>query len=199
MTTNTLAAVQAPLLVIFAGLFLAIFLLSRRQKAAYAGLPPGPGPHWLTGNIIPQQYSWRHFADLTKQYGGVFTIWHGRTPLVVVGTVEAAEELLERQAAYTGDRPRQVVADEVHRCLLGAKAGDDPERRSSLKALALCSSATTTDGDACARQYTYTLSLPSLATTSRCKNVLRRTSSATSCASPMNISMRPKSMQPAWS
>jgi hypothetical protein len=93
-------------------------------------LPPSVPSHWLTGTTIPQPYSWRHFEKCvrtrslrcpaitfphrwSKEYGPVFTVRIGRTPLVVVNGYDAAYELLEKQANVTADRPRQVVADEV--------------------------------------------------------------------------------------
>lgn len=125
-----------------ASALLATFILAAaaevRQRRLRKLLPPGPAPHWLRGNPVPALYSWRNLGDVAHRYGGVAAVWQGRTPLVVVGSVEAAEDLyvaeatrvstadshrLEKHAAQTADRPRQVVADEVlsrgHRVLLG--------------------------------------------------------------------------------
>ena len=112
--------IPVPYIVGVAAVVFICVAISRALAQDTEGLPPGPKPHWLFGNEIPQQYSWRYFAQLTEQYGGVFTIWQGRKPLVVVGTVDAADELMEKQAAFTADRPRQVVADEVRCSLLAS-------------------------------------------------------------------------------
>ena len=75
-------------------IFIYACLSRRRTQAKYALLPPGPKPHWLLGNELPNKYPWRYFDRLTKQYEdhggeGCVTIWQGQTPLVIVGRVSA--------------------------------------------------------------------------------------------------------------
>ena len=53
-------------------------------------LPPGPTPVPLFGNkepadVHPGLVAW--YADLRKQYGDVFTVYHGTRPTVVGKTV----------------------------------------------------------------------------------------------------------------
>jgi hypothetical protein len=72
---------------------------------------------------------------MTNEYGPIFTLWlvrhifrlpnlrstvfrtlfgQGSKPLFVVGTFEAANDILERRgAAATADRPRSIMAGEV--------------------------------------------------------------------------------------
>lgn len=74
--------------------FLYIWHARPCAQTKYARLPPGPKPHWLLGNTLPNKYPWRYFEELTKQYGdhggeGCITLWQGQTPLVVVGRVAA--------------------------------------------------------------------------------------------------------------
>lgn len=74
--------------------FLYIWHTRPCAQTKYARLPPGPKPHWLLGNTLPNKYPWRYFEELTKQYGdhggeGCITLWQGQTPLVVVGRVAA--------------------------------------------------------------------------------------------------------------
>lgn len=90
MTTQLLG----PLALILAGALLYLRLIRPCAQAKYARLPPGPKPHWLLGNELPNKYPWRYFEQLTKEYGdqggeGCITIWQGQTPLVVVGRVAA--------------------------------------------------------------------------------------------------------------
>ncbi|GHJ87894.1 hypothetical protein NliqN6_4296 [Naganishia liquefaciens] len=102
------------------GVVVSIFLYTywnrRCTRAKYARLPPGPKSHWLLGTKLPKKYPWRYFEDLTRQYGdhggeGCVTIWQGQTPLVIVGRVAAAQELLEKNAAATADRPRSIAGN----------------------------------------------------------------------------------------
>ena len=79
-----------------------VFLAAQHFLAFDKRLPPGPKPHWLWGNKIPEPYSWRHFESWSKQYGPVFTVYPtGRKPLVVVNSVHAANELLEKAGNVT--------------------------------------------------------------------------------------------------
>jgi hypothetical protein len=111
MGMGALDILAACLAVVASGLLAVNFLRQDRR-----GLPPGPKPHILTGNRLPATYPWRHYEKLAKEYGPIFTIWQGRKPLVVIGSCEAADALLEKRAAATADRPRSVVAGEVWRC-----------------------------------------------------------------------------------
>ncbi|KAM0753441.1 cytochrome P450 [Meredithblackwellia eburnea MCA 4105] len=86
---------------------IALILLAAPNRK-YASLPPGPKPG-LFGNKIPLPYAWRYFERLTHQYGPVCTVWLGRNPLVIVGTYEAAQEILEKQSNITSDRPTQTI------------------------------------------------------------------------------------------
>ncbi|KAM0755438.1 cytochrome P450 [Meredithblackwellia eburnea MCA 4105] len=88
------------------------FILFASPSKKYANLPPGPKPG-LFGNNIPQPYAWRYFEKLTHQYGSVCTVWLGRSPLVIVGTYEAAQEILEKQSNITSDRPTSIMAGET--------------------------------------------------------------------------------------
>ena len=81
------------LVLIAAGALAAGLFLELRRRQLRALLPPGPKPHWLRGNALPARYSWRALADIARQFGGVATVWQGRTPIVVVGSVEAADYL----------------------------------------------------------------------------------------------------------
>lgn len=93
-----------PLLALLFALPLLFLLRRRLSTSTRPPLPPGPPPGWF-GNTIPQPFSWRFFEDWTKEYGDVFTVWIGRTPMVVVGSYRASMELLEAQSALTADRP----------------------------------------------------------------------------------------------
>ncbi|KZT41168.1 cytochrome P450 [Sistotremastrum suecicum HHB10207 ss-3] len=86
------------------------FRFGRRNESA---LPPGPVGHWLLGNEIPKPYAWRKFTEYTKQYGPVFSLRLGRQILVVIGTYQAAVDVMEKQGALLADRPRSIAAGEI--------------------------------------------------------------------------------------
>ena len=87
------------------GVLAAAAFLEVKQRRLRAFLPPGPKPHWLRGTALPSTYSWRALAEIAHQFGGVATVWQGRTPLVVVGSVEAADYLCVRlRSRPTTDR-----------------------------------------------------------------------------------------------
>lgn len=54
-----------------------VLYFEARQRRLRALLPPGPKPHWLRGNVLPAQYSWRALADIAHSHGGVATVWTG--------------------------------------------------------------------------------------------------------------------------
>ncbi|KAJ7888809.1 cytochrome P450 [Mycena leptocephala] len=102
----------------------ALFVL-RPKKAK--DLPPGPG-NWLVGNRnqVPPQKPWRWFKDLNDQYGPVVYLQMGRTPTVVVGTAQAAWEILEKKSPVTSSRPRFIMAQILSNNMRGLMSGNDP-------------------------------------------------------------------------
>ncbi|KAJ6560734.1 cytochrome P450 [Mycena sp. CBHHK59/15] len=79
-------------------------------------LPPGPAPtSWLVGNRnqVPRQKPWRWFQVLNEQYGPVVYLQMGRTPTVVIGTAQAAWEILEKKSPVTSSRPRFIMGQEI--------------------------------------------------------------------------------------
>ena len=106
--------------------------LYRKRVSRGKALPPGPPPS-LWGNEIPVLYSWRYFYNLSHTYGPLMTVWNGWTPIFVISSMQMyvqmapcirpcqarltvsghrhrADELLEKQAIHSADRPRLIVA-----------------------------------------------------------------------------------------
>jgi hypothetical protein len=57
--------------------FLFIFKIFSGQEAALRR-PPGPKPHWLIGNKIPNDRQWLKFDEWSKEYGEflrIASIW----------------------------------------------------------------------------------------------------------------------------
>ncbi|KAJ6545012.1 cytochrome P450 [Mycena vulgaris] len=88
------------------------FLILRPRKAK--DLPPGPG-NWLVGNRnqVPGQKPWRWFQELNSKYGPVVYLQMGRTPTVVIGTAQAAWDILEKKSPATSSRPRFIMGQEI--------------------------------------------------------------------------------------
>ncbi|KAG8915144.1 hypothetical protein FRC02_004656, partial [Tulasnella sp. 418] len=85
-----------------------IYSISRLSKigSREPHLPPGPPTHPIIGNlaIIPTKKVYLTFMKWAKTYGDVFSLKIGSQTLIIVSSFEAANEILERNAAVTSDR-----------------------------------------------------------------------------------------------
>ena len=108
------------LLVILAAAFLAIRTYRRRGRLPY---PPGPRPLPLVGNLfdIPKEFSWLSYVQLSEKHGmmifgdkaalteglagDVLSFQVFGTVLVVLNSLNATKDLLERRATIYSDRP----------------------------------------------------------------------------------------------
>ncbi|KAH8923828.1 cytochrome P450 [Atractiella rhizophila] len=90
-----------------------VYLVNSRVNFNPKYLPPGPKPHWLWGNKIQPPYPWRTMEGWTKQYGPLFTLWQGSTPMIVIGTVQAAKDILEKMSGITADRAPSWTAANI--------------------------------------------------------------------------------------
>ena len=57
--------------------------------------------------------AYRHFEKWTQEFGPIFTVRQGFTTIVVVGRLQAAIDILEKEGAATADRPRSIAAGET--------------------------------------------------------------------------------------
>ncbi|KAI1335844.1 cytochrome P450 [Xylariaceae sp. FL0016] len=71
-------------------------------------LPPGPKTI-KTGIRKP----WLWFQELSAQYGDVVYLQMGPTPTIVLGSAQAAWDLLERRGAIYSSRPRFIMGGEL--------------------------------------------------------------------------------------
>jgi hypothetical protein len=71
-------------------------LVSKSRSYQSAGLPPGPKPSWIVGNRnqVPKEKPWLWFLQLNQLYGDVVFLRMGRTPTVILGSAQAAWDLL---------------------------------------------------------------------------------------------------------
>ncbi|KAJ7227468.1 cytochrome P450 [Mycena pura] len=108
----TMSPLELGLYVVFATFAVVLALRPRKAK----NLPPGPPPtSWLVGNRnqIPKSKPWRWFQELNNQYGPVVYLQVGRTPTIVLGTAQAAWEILEKKSPVTSSRPRFIMGQEI--------------------------------------------------------------------------------------
>ncbi|KAJ7141223.1 cytochrome P450 [Mycena epipterygia] len=107
---------------------LVVVLVFRPNKSK--DLPPGPAPtSWLVGNRnqVPSRKPWRWFQELNEQYGPVVYLQMGRTPTVVIGTAQAAWDILEKKSPATSSRPRFIMGQEIlSNNMRGLMSGNGP-------------------------------------------------------------------------
>ncbi|PIL25375.1 cytochrome P450 [Ganoderma sinense ZZ0214-1] len=101
-----------PFVVLFV-LALLVGVVRRRKK--YARLPPGPAPLPLIGNFLdfPRTHVGREFAEMTKKYGDVVYLSMLGQDTIVLGSLEAARDLLDKRSANYSDRPTSVMVQLV--------------------------------------------------------------------------------------
>ncbi len=55
----------------------------------------------------------RKFEEWTKEYGPVFTLRQGSQTIIIIGRIQAAIDIMEKDGAHTMDRPRSIAAGET--------------------------------------------------------------------------------------
>ncbi|KAL2193988.1 cytochrome P450 [Corynascus similis CBS 632.67] len=98
-----LAVILSYLVLVFPRLHQSWRLWSHRSQ-----LPPGPKTI-KTGIRKP----WLWFLELSKQYGDVVYLQMGPTPTIVLGSAQAAWDLLEKRGAIYSSRPRFIMGGEL--------------------------------------------------------------------------------------
>ncbi|KDQ25838.1 hypothetical protein PLEOSDRAFT_1113596 [Pleurotus ostreatus PC15] len=98
-----------------AAIILCITALAVIHKHAQrpSDLPPGPRGHWLFGNVLPNAFAYRKFEEWTKEFGPVFSLRQGTRTIIVVGRVQAAMDIMEKEGAFLVDRPASIAAGET--------------------------------------------------------------------------------------
>ncbi|XP_063162386.1 cytochrome P450 2J2-like [Candoia aspera] len=91
--------------ILFTVLFLAVQFL--QLQWARKQLPPGPVPLPIIGNLWLLGFALKRevLMKLTTIYGNIYTVWLGRTPLVVLNGYKAVKEGLITYTEETSGRP----------------------------------------------------------------------------------------------
>ncbi|QRV93197.1 cytochrome P450 family protein [Ceratobasidium sp. AG-Ba] len=109
-----LSLTSPPVVLVSAGLCaLAVRLVVWRIRRSR--LPPSPPAHPVFGHMGLLKSPTLHLtaAEWTKTHGDMVTLHFMDKNIVVLNSAEAAIELLEKRAASTGGRPREVMMGEV--------------------------------------------------------------------------------------
>lgn len=90
------------------GAIAAILLAAHRRLRRCLPLPPGPPARGLLGNVrdIPKSRQWIAYTELAQKYGPVVHLRVLYRHIVVLNTLEAVTDLLDRRSAIYSDRPR---------------------------------------------------------------------------------------------
>ncbi|KAJ3721313.1 cytochrome P450 [Lentinula guzmanii] len=98
-------------------LFLLIWFIRRlyRIGSREPSLPPGPPTIPLLGNlnIFPAEYAHYKFTVWAREYGDIYSLKIGPSTVVVITSMDAVKELMEKCSGSTADRPPNYIADNV--------------------------------------------------------------------------------------
>ncbi|TFY52251.1 hypothetical protein EVJ58_g10121 [Rhodofomes roseus] len=102
--------------------FFTVHYLSRRN--ARGPLPPGPPGLPLLGNAlqVPLEHPWLTFTRWAQQYGDVMHVNVMGRSFVILSSLKAIDDLLEKRGAIYSDRPITPMAGELEgrKLILGA-------------------------------------------------------------------------------
>ncbi|KAG6810836.1 hypothetical protein H0H92_010131 [Tricholoma furcatifolium] len=92
-----------------------LLYLVLKWTALRKAMPPGPWGIPLIGNRyqLPPVKPWRKFAEWSRKYGPVSSIFLGSTPVIILGTAQAAWDLLEKRSDIYSSRPRFIMGGEI--------------------------------------------------------------------------------------
>lgn len=95
--------------IIVASVVLAILI--RRTTRPSLPLPPGPKPLPIIGNLldIPVEKEWLTYHSWSQKYGDVVYAEALGQKILVLSSMEAVSDLLERRSALYSDRPSSCM------------------------------------------------------------------------------------------
>ncbi|KAG0123481.1 cytochrome P450 [Tuber indicum] len=94
----------------FLAVMIAAYLFKRKRRQP--PLPPGPRGVPIFGNLfqIAPKYQWRQQQEWSQKYGPIFKLQLGVHMVIVLGTYQAARDLLDKRWRIYSDRPGFVVS-----------------------------------------------------------------------------------------
>ncbi|KAJ7723619.1 cytochrome P450 [Mycena maculata] len=103
-------------LIIFTAVFVSLYCIRLRRNQFRLPLPPGPRKLPLVGNIfdLPSTFEWETYLEWSKTYDSdILHLTAGPTTMIVLSSMEAAVDLLEKRSALYSDRPRFPMLKEL--------------------------------------------------------------------------------------
>lgn len=92
----------------------AIYIHKSRRRIGGPLPPSPPGGLPILGNLLqlPKVHGWLLMHEWSKITGPITYLNMAGSPLIVLNTVSAAVELLEKKSNHSSDRPRFIVTNE---------------------------------------------------------------------------------------
>ncbi|KZV82829.1 cytochrome P450 [Exidia glandulosa HHB12029] len=109
----------------------AALVVARLTRRARRPLPPGPKPRWIVGNLfdMPSDSPWMRFAEWSELYGEITYVEVFGQPIVILNSLSACKELLEKRGATSSGRPIGIMHElmNMHKVRAGLTSmQDDP-------------------------------------------------------------------------
>ncbi|KAF9454479.1 cytochrome P450 [Macrolepiota fuliginosa MF-IS2] len=78
-------------------------------------MPPGPAPGILGDNRwnVPFYQPWKRYNEWHRIFGDVISFWLGGTPIIVLGSLQAATDVLDKRGNIYSSRPRNIMGGEL--------------------------------------------------------------------------------------
>lgn len=94
----------------YCGIFLLLWAVLRGKRSNNLPFPPGPKGHPLIGNIydIPRHYAWLTYHKWARTYGNILHVRTFGADTIILNSLEASIELLDKRSSDYSDRPRMV-------------------------------------------------------------------------------------------
>lgn len=92
-----------------------LFIAFPRGSSSHLKYPPGPRPLPLIGNVldVPLERPEERFTEWASYYGDIVYLRFFQQPVIILNSLRAAREVLEKRGAIYSDRPRFVLFSEL--------------------------------------------------------------------------------------
>lgn len=103
---------------IFAGVAIVVVLGEYYCRGSFFAkhafpLPPGPPRSWFWDSAMPSTNVTHTITQWIQKYGPVVSVRQGNQVSVIIGSVETANDIMEKEGSALVDRPRAIAADEM--------------------------------------------------------------------------------------